>query len=401
MIRSLLKRSLIYFIGLTGSKILNVIVFILFARSLGPARFGDFILFVTIVQLITWLADCGLTQWYQTTAHHSDKQQLFARVIAVRLVTLAASVILITATLLLTHTFSVDIVVVAAISLIPESLLLLADGFYLENKQPLTVSLKNMSKIGIPLIGYVFLSNNFSLPTAIWLYFLGSAIVCVLFFPRKPFLIFFFSIHLSFSEVFSILRKSASYGLLTLTSYAYARADSLVIRYALNSTALGMYGAGYRYLEGASLIPTALSHNLFPAAAQKKAVTLPQLKKITAVMGVIGFVAALIVFANSNWLITGLLGKVYAPAVPILQIFSGVIFLFFVNAPLAAVVQSSPLLKQFLPYGAANTAVNLALNIVLVPAYGIVGAAWVMLATEVSGLLINISFVIKRYNDLA
>jgi len=44
-----------------------------------------------------------------------------------------------------------------------------------------------------------------------------------------------------------------------------------------------------------------------------------------------------------------------------------------------------------------NTAANIALNILIVPKYGISGAAFVMLFTECTGLIINLGFVYFMY----
>ena len=40
---------------------------------------------------------------------------------------------------------------------------------------------------------------------------------------------------------------------------------------------------------------------------------------------------------------------------------------------------------------------NLALNIVFIPNYGIIAAAWIMAITEVTGFIINLIFVKKLY----
>ncbi len=393
MLTHLFIRSSIYFGGLALSKILNVIIFILFARALQPKLFGEFVLFITFVQLTTFIADFGLTQWYQTKAHQTNKQRLLNQVLMTRLITLSISMLSITTILILTHTFSLEIIFILLATLIPEALLLLTDGFYLENKQPFIISLKNISKVGIPLGGYYLIHNHFSLQSAVFLYFLGSFITCVLFFPRIPMKLYF-----SFSHTVNILKKSLVYALLTLTSYTYSRGDSLIIRYTLNNVALSMYSISYRYLESLSLLPTALMHNLFPISAQKKGLTASHIKKIIFLMTVIGCVVGFFIFYNSQLLIVGLFGKSYQQAVPVMHILSLVLILFFINAPIATVVQSSSHLKQFLPFGIANTLVNIILNLIFIPLYGIVASAWIMLITESVGLIINIVFIKKRYN---
>jgi O-antigen/teichoic acid export membrane protein len=62
-------------------------------------------------------------------------------------------------------------------------------------------------------------------------------------------------------------------------------------------------------------------------------------------------------------------------------------------------VQSSKYVQNFLPFGIANTVGNLILNILVVPIYGIHGAAWVMAVTETTGLIINIYFAQKLYKS--
>ena len=182
-----------------------------------------------------------------------------------------------------------------------------------------------------------------------------------------------------------------------ITSFAYARGDQIVIQYLLNSAALGFYGGAYRYLETLSLLPAALSQNLFPLAAQKEGIRRHQLIKIVAVVAVIGGIISALLFFLSNFFIVSLMGQNYEPAVGVLQILSLVLFLFFLNAPLASVVQSSSFVQKFLPFGILNTIANVLLNIAAIPIYGIYGAAWVMVVTEISGLAINLGFVYKIY----
>ncbi|MEK7070661.1 MAG: polysaccharide biosynthesis C-terminal domain-containing protein, partial [Patescibacteria group bacterium] len=163
------------------------------------------------------------------------------------------------------------------------------------------------------------------------------------------------------------------------------------------NTALGIYGAGYRFLESLSLIPTALAHNLFPIASKDGVVTKRQVQHITLTMTVFGVIIGLLLYLFSEYIILILLGVAYKQVIPILQIFSVVVVLFFISSPLTTIVQSSSMVKQFLPWGIGNTMLNILLNIALIPILGINGAAWTMLITELTGLLINIYFVHKLY----
>jgi O-antigen/teichoic acid export membrane protein len=124
---------------------------------------------------------------------------------------------------------------------------------------------------------------------------------------------------------------------------------------------------------------------------------MPQLIKMTSVMCLMGIVIGIALFLFSRVLIVDILGQNYIAAISLLQIFSLVVVLFFTNAPLATVVQSSDLVRKFLPWGILNTILNLVLNFYFIPIYGVIAAAWIMLISETTGLLINLYFVSKVY----
>ncbi|MBI4009531.1 oligosaccharide flippase family protein [Candidatus Roizmanbacteria bacterium] len=395
MLHSLFKRSGIYFLGLSLGKILSLLVFILFARTLLPERFGDFVLFVTLIQIVTFFSDFGLNQWYQKQADSQDRTTLFSKMISARFVTLIVSLLISSIFLFFSSTFQFLTSIFFLLTLLPEAFLSVIDGYYLEKKQSLKVSLKVTSRMMILFFAYIFFRHTFNFETAVEWYFLSSVITLVWFFPWKQLKYF----HLLPSlQYINILKSSSSYAFLVFSSFLYARGDSLVIRYVLNSSALGLYGAAYRYLESLSLLPTAISHNLFPLSAKKEGVSLDQFKKIVLVSILTGVIFSLIILIFSDVLIIELLGESYEQAIPILKIFSFVLFLFFLNAPFATVVQSSKLINRFLPYGFLNTLANIGLNLIFIPIYGISAAAWIMLITELSGLLINVYFIKKIYS---
>ncbi|OGK18246.1 hypothetical protein A3G67_03035 [Candidatus Roizmanbacteria bacterium RIFCSPLOWO2_12_FULL_40_12] len=396
MLSDLFKHSGIYFGGLTISRLLSTFVFILFARTLNPSSFGDLVLFHTLVLTITFFSDFGMNQWYQKMAHQENKDKLFGKIIHARIFTLISSLFLSFLFLYLTRSFSTSISLIFLIVLVFEAFSSIVDGYYLEKKQAGKLSLKTAARMIVYLAGYILTFQVFTFEVAVYLYLISSFVTAAWIFPWGQLK------HLQFSplsRIMKTLKGSSSYAFLIATSFAYSRGDSLVVRYTLNSSALGIYGAAYRYLEGLSLLPTALSHNLFPLSAKESTVTSQHLRKITLFMMLIGLLTSIVLYVFSDWFIVTIIGPAYIQAVPILKIFSGVVFLFFLNAPLATIVQSSKLLKKFLPFGIANTVLNIALNILLIPFFGVVAAAWVMLTTEITGLLVNLYFTRKLYNQ--
>lgn len=391
MIRQLFKHSSVYFSGLLISKVVTFATYVVLARFLLPQKFGELVFIVTIIQVATVLADFGLNQWYQKQADLEDKTQLFSNIVVARMLTLCISSLILYAILTAFPVIKVQYWLLIAI-LFPESIISITDGYYLERKKTLRVAFKNASKIGILLLGFFATKDFFSVQLALYFYLLGSLVTALWSFPYKNSFI-----KPTFNQIINTLKGSMSYAFLNLTSYAYARGDSVILRILRGDTALGLYGSAYRYLESVALIPTALSHNLFPISAQKKGVTIQQLKKIWMLTALAGLVIGSLFFVFSDILIVWLLGTAYATAVPVMHVFSIVVFLFFINSPLNTVVISSDYVTSFTPWGIANTLFNLILNVLLIPQFGIIGAAYAMALTEVTGLLINGYFVKQIY----
>ena len=60
-------------------------------------------------------------------------------------------------------------------------------------------------------------------------------------------------------------------------------------------------------------------------------------------------------------------------------------------------MRASVSVEKFLQFGIANTVLNVVLNVTFIPQFGLLAAAYVMLTTEITGLLINVYFVRKVF----
>lgn len=393
MVSSLLKRSGGFFFGLTLSRLITTGVFILLARHFAPAIFGQLILYVTLLSVGTYFADLGLNQWYQKNVNLLGEKQALHNVISARTYSLIVTLGVFIVFFILVPTFSVFMTALFLINIIPEAYTSIIDGYYLADKKPMKISVKHGVR-ALLLLATLFFVKDLTHTQALLAFFLGSIVSCLWVFPWS--MMDGFKLD-PIKKSISVMKASTPYAFLIVTSFAYARGDQIIIRYVLSDAALGYYGAAYRYLESISLLPAALSQNLFPIAAQKEGVHKAQLMRITFIMTALGAVCAAILYAAAHFLVVGLLGPQYQPAIIVVQIFSLVVLLFFVNAPLATIVQSSHMVRKFLPYGIANTVLNIGLNMLLVPTYGITAAACIMLLTELTGLLINVGFVYRLY----
>lgn len=397
MIGALFRRSSIYFGGLVANKFVFFIYYILLARYFLPDSFGVILLWSMLIQITTVIADWGINQWYQREVHKRDRSEVLTQLFSFRITTLVFSIVLATIILPFTNFFSPKLTLLFIVSLIPDAIISFTDGYYLEKKQGLIVTLKQTSKILILTLIFLIKRDTFTLDNAFESYFISAAISAFWSFPYKELIMEKFAYYLKPQRLKKVLHEALPYTLLNLTSFTYARADSILIGGLVSSAALGLYGSAYRFLEGASLLPTALSHNMFSESA-KSNITLSHLVKIEIVMILTGFATAFLFFFFSPFIITTVLGSAYEGAIIPMQIFSFVLFLFFINAPLNTAVLASKIVNKFTPLGIGNTVLNIGFNLIFIPTIGISGAAWAMFASEITGLIINIYFVKKVYD---
>lgn len=397
MIRDLFKRSTGYFVALLVAKLASTLSVIWVARSLPPAEFGVVMLFTNYLLLSSFVGDFGLSQWFQKKSASQSHDILLRKLWWTRLVFVAVSMVIVGVIAGLTQAFTPWVLFLLLTSMLPSGLISVSAAYYLVNKRPVMIALSSLFGTSIILAAQYLYSGQMTISIIATAFWLAMWLTALWYVPWKKVL---FSSIISIPELKQTIKESASFAVLIVTSFAYARADSFVVSFSLGSAALGWYSAAYRYLEAISILPSALYQNLFPVAAKEGAVSGKQLIKITSVMLVLGLGAGLVLFSLANILTVTILGPAYAPAANVVRIFSLATILFFVNAPLSGVVQSSRYLRKFLPWGVSNTLLNIGLNILLVPIYGFTLAAWMMVLTETTGLLINGYFARKICNDI-
>lgn len=393
MLRKLFKKSLLYFLTLVGGKLLTAVFFIVLARILQPEKFGVITYFVTVVQLLSVLADVGMKQWYQKKMAEKKRPLLLNQFLAWRLFFFDLTVVIVLSVNYYGGFFSATMLPALIFALLLEGLVSVADGYYLAQEKSLNLGWKLIGRNALLFVALLFIKQPEQYYFFFYAYNLALFGVVIFYFPWRA---------LNWRWFFHGVREEKITGALPYAaiddlSIVYSKADSLLIERLIGSAALGVYGAAYRYLDSFNLIPQALFHNLFPIAAKENGISAKQLRQMVLVMTVLGVLVAGAIFILSDFLTTFLMGASYAPAATILRYFSLVILLFFFNAPLNTVIQSSKKVKSYVPCLALVVALNIALNLYLLPKIGIMGAVYTMMICESSLIVINLLLAKKIY----
>lgn len=388
MIRSLFRRSGLHFGGSIISKIFTSTVYILLSRYISPEEYGQATLAVTCILLGTIVGDYGLSQWYQK---QDDERKAFGTFSKMRLTLAAVTALSLFSILTLSGWLPKPLAIITSLVLLPHAATSVASAYLIRAKSVLKPSLQQVIQ-AIPVLAAIFfMGHNITVFIATAAYFVGSMSAALLLFPFAR-IREITSAHVRYRAT---MRAATKYALLNYTSATYARADSVLVRGYLGEAALGFYGLAYRYMEYFALLPSSLVQVAFPLFAQNKKIGTRHIFTMTLIMTIGGMLFSLVLAAAAPIIIATLHGPSYTPAITIMQILSATLFFMFINAPLSAYVQSSDFVKKFLPFGIANTLFNVMLNITLIPIFGMQGAAFAMMISEITGLFINIYFAKK------
>jgi O-antigen/teichoic acid export membrane protein len=183
----------------------------------------------------------------------------------------------------------------------------------------------------------------------------------------------------------------------------YMRIDLIMIKEMLGEKEAGLYSAATRISEMFYFIPMLLTNSLFPSIVNSKKVSedlyYARLQRLYTLMVWAAMAIALPMTLLSGWLLTILFGEAYRDAGPVLSvhIWAGV-FVFL------GVASSKWLITEGLQkYSAINALIgavaNVLLNLLLIPKYGICGAAIsTVLSQSIASHFVNFLFQDTRKN---
>jgi O-antigen/teichoic acid export membrane protein len=205
----------------------------------------------------------------------------------------------------------------------------------------------------------------------------------------------------------SLLKDSWPLILSGIVISIYMKIDQIMIMEMIDAEAVGQYAAAVRISEAWYFIPMVIVSSLFPAIinAKKQSEELyyARLQKLYDLMVWMAIAIALPMTFLSVWVIHLLYGEEYSQAssVLIIHIWTGVFVALGIVTGKLVVINNQQLNGMFATiFGAV---MNIILNFIMIPKYGIQGAAVAtMLSQIISGFIIPIWFKVdQRYPIIA
>lgn len=196
-----------------------------------------------------------------------------------------------------------------------------------------------------------------------------------------------------FSRAKTLLKDSWPLLLSGLAIMVYMRIDQIMLGQMLGDESVGIYSAAVRISEVWYFIPMTITASVFPSIIKVKktneAKYYQRLQKLYDIMVLLALAVAIPMTFLSEFVVTLLFGNAYIQAGSVLSIhiWAGIFVFLWVASGRWFIIEG---LQKYAFYrNLLGAIVNVSLNLILIPKFGIIGAAW---ATVVSLACVSIFF---------
>lgn len=154
----------------------------------------------------------------------------------------------------------------------------------------------------------------------------------------------------------------------------FQRMDLIMIRYYMDESAVGIYSVAANYMLLFSLIPMVLSESLAPKIF-KGQFNLQQKRQFILRVMALGFLMSLLMYITGENLITLIYGEAYTESIQVSSILAFCPFLVAAGSAAGQLIVFDSSQRKAFWKSVWACVINFALNILLIPSWGIVGAA--------------------------
>lgn len=404
------RNSGIFVAGRWAGKLLGLATVILLAPYLLPELFGQYSLIIAFLGFFIFLNDFGVSTLLirEISRDGSRMQEYLGNALALKI---ALSVLALALTVIFVHLLGYPPEITLPLSIYAVTILIGGIGstfsiaFQVQLRQEFEVITEFIERI--PYLGVIlFVMFTFPKEEAMVPLFAGL-VLCVLISNIVKYFLFrrlvSAGLRFDFGLWKSFLKSAWPFAAMTLLTAIYGRIDIIMLSKMAGETAVGFYSSGYRLTDMLTYIPAALTISLFPLMSRYHKTSREKLVNMHSLA--FKYLAMLTIpLAVGTTLLSGkILFLIYGP-----EFFSGEPL-----APLNLIILTWAVLFTFLNYVnnyllnsinrekagllvlLGGIVVNVLLNLLLIPAYSYLGAAFATLVAEFFVFLVFTALVRK------
>lgn len=186
-----------------------------------------------------------------------------------------------------------------------------------------------------------------------------------------------------------LLAATIPFGLMVIFNNVYYRIDVIMLEKMKGDAAVGIYTAAYKIIDVLMILGAGAVGVLYPRMAAQAHGAPEALKRMIAAscryLAALGIPAAVAITILAPWIIRVLFGEAFSAAVAPLAILVWAVAIMLVYMPMAHALNATGREWSWILVLSVNTVVNVGLNLVLIPAHGVIGAAIATVACEIVG----------------
>jgi O-antigen/teichoic acid export membrane protein len=183
-----------------------------------------------------------------------------------------------------------------------------------------------------------------------------------------------------------LVAGSLALGLAIALSQVYFRVDTVLLAMLRSAEEVGYYGAAYKFVELAVIVPGAVGISMFPPLARFVAARDPRanglIQKSFDVLLAAAVPVMVIMLAYPEEIVSVTAGDEFREAAPAVRILAPFALFAFVGAVLWRVLMAADRDRALMWIAVFILAANIALNLIFVPVYGFEAAAAITVASE-------------------
>jgi O-antigen/teichoic acid export membrane protein len=389
--QTIAKNTFWLFAGQVLSRLLRAAIVIYAARILGAESWGAFSYALGIAAFLTIFSDIGINALI--TKEASRHPELESRYLSTAFFIKLTLLLICAGAILIVIPFITDIPETRA--LMPILILVFIFDTLRDLGSALSRALEKMeieaggsifANFAITAVGFAALYLYGTSSALAWSYAIGSGLglVAVAFVLRKHFS--HILSHFSRELVRPILETAWPFGLLGIMGAIMINTDIVMIGWLRTAEEVGYYSAAQKLILLAYVLPALLASSTFPVLSRLAASAPEEAKKLLkkSLKLILGTAILTVIFGLilGPWAYEFLFGAEYLPGLNVFKILLFSIILVYPGTLLGNALFAYDDSKYFLKFVITSTLGNALFNLLLIPSYGIEGAAASTIATQ-------------------
>ena len=382
------------FMGAAGKLIIGLIATLYLARILGPLVFGQVSFALAVLAYFILITDCGLQALgtREVAAESEAKGQIVGRILTIRFVLIIASlgVLLAFAPVFTPSSATKNLLFIFSFALIPMGVNLA--WYFRGREQMMLVGISELLQVGFYLIFLLAFVNTTKQLLLVPLIFVGSHVLSALYlagtYTRRSGLP---RLSTSVMENWKFFRIAVPIVITLFLHQIYFNFDTIMLGFFRSETEVGLYNAAYHVIMAIVAINTVFMESIYPTFSRLYRIKSYEVHKLLEKTLSLSMVFAIPIGIAGTILgrsiIIILYGTNYADSILAFQILIWSASLAFIGANYGYCLVACQQQKTLAIAAGIGTASNVALNFLLIPRYGILGACLATLIAQVIMLI--------------